>query len=817
VPCAPAGASGSALAATRTRRIRGAPEAQSGVMISAVLAFACGVWWLQQQAALPDPRSLWALFAGAVALAALAAWLERGARPAWPALALAALLGGFGYAALRAELRLADQLATQSEGRDVRLVGVVVGLPQSFERGLRFDFEVEQADAAVPRRISMAWYGAPPGAVEGEGEEADGGTAARLHAGERWALLVRLKRPHGSINPHGVDYEAWLLERGIRATGYVRARAENRRLDAFVLRPDTLVERIRERVRERFRAALPDAPYAGVLIALAIGDQRAIDAAQWELFARSGITHLVSISGLHVTMVAALAMLLASALWRRVPGLALRLPAQQAGIACGWLAALAYTLLAGFGVPAQRTLYMLSVVALALWLRRGASAAPTLALALLAVLLLDPWAVIAPGFWLSFGAVALLFYAGSGRIAAGHWLSDWGRAQWAVTLGLIPALLALFQQFSLVSPIANAVAIPLVSLVVTPLALMAVVLPSQPLLALAHALLAGLMTLLEWLAAPSWAMWQQAAPPPWTIPMAILGCVWLLLPAGFPARWLGALLLLPLATIAPPRPAPGELRLTVLDVGQGLAVHVQSAAHDLLYDAGPQYSREANSGNRIILPYLRALGVRRLDGMVVSHRDRDHAGGAQSVLDGLPVGWLSSSLPAEDALRAVQVAPRRCVAGERWEWDGVRFEFLHPRAADYETPAVSDNDLSCVLRVGAGERSVLLAGDIGTAVEARLAATPGLLQADYLVAPHHGSRGSSSRAFVAAVGAREVIFTAGYRNRFRHPHLEVAARYAAAGARLLRTDRDGAVTLRVGALGSATELERERAQRYWHG
>jgi competence protein ComEC len=724
---------------------------------------------------------------------------------------MAAALAGFAWAAALGQARLADALPEANEGRDIRVTGVVAGLPQAYENGVRFDFAVESSDAAVPSRISLAWY---------RGwrlEESDEWHALQeLHAGERWQLVVRLKRPHGNLNPQGFDYEAWLFERGVRATGYVRADDGNRRLAAFVARPAHVVERLREAVRARFLRALPEHDYAGVLVALAVGDQRAIDGGLWQLFARTGISHLMSISGLHVTMVAALGAWLVSFFWRRRPALMLRLPAQKAAAAAGWATAFAYCLLAGFGVPAQRTLFMLSVVALALWLGRAASGSRVLALALLLVLLADPWAVLSAGFWLSFGAVALLFFVSSGRLAPRHWLAEWGRAQWAVTLGLIPALLALFQQFSLVSPIANAVAIPVVSFVVTPLALIAAVLPFDALLLLAHQILAGLMAFVEWLAGLPLAVWQQHAPPVWAVGLAALGCAWLLLPRGFPARGVGALLIFPLVLVEPARPAVGELRLTVLDVGQGLAVHAQTASHDLVYDTGPQFSPDANSGNRILLPYLRAAGVRRLDGLILTHEDKDHSGGALSLLDGLPVAWTSSSLPDDHPFREAP-GHRTCIDGQAWEWDGVRFEMLHPEATGYASAKRKSNDMSCVLKVSSAYGSALLTGDIETISEQALSKRQGeRLRADVLLAPHHGSRTSSSPEFLAAVGAETVVFPVGYRNRFRHPNEAVWRRYEETGAQLLRTDRDGAVTVEF-AVPRRLTFERAARRRYWHG
>ncbi|GIK24427.1 MAG: DNA internalization-related competence protein ComEC/Rec2 [Betaproteobacteria bacterium] len=777
-------------------------------MRMSILAFAAGVWLLQQQAALPGWNVLAGLAAASAGLTFAVLKLRFGGRRALAV--MAAALAGFAWAAALGQAHLADALPAANEGRDIRVTGVVAGLPQAYENGVRFDFDVERAESSLPSRISLAWY---RGWRLEESEEWH--ALQELHAGERWQLTVRLKRPHGNLNPHGFDYEAWLFERGVRATGYVRNDDGNRRLEAFVARPGYGVERLREAVRARFLRALPEHDYAGVLVALAVGDQRAIDGGLWQLFARTGISHLMSISGLHVTMVAALGAWLVSFFWRRSPALMLRLPAQKAAAAAGWATAFAYCLLAGFGVPAQRTLFMLSVVALALWLGRADSGSRVLALALLLVLLADPWAVLSAGFWLSFGAVALLFFVSSGRLAPRHWLAEWGRAQWAVTLGLLPALLALFQQFSLVSPIANAVAIPVVSFVVTPLALIAAVLPFDALLLLAHQILAGLMAFVEWLAGLPLAVWQQHAPPAWAVGLAALGCAWLLLPRGFPARGVGALLIFPLVLVEPARPAPGELRLTVLDVGQGLAVHAQTASHDLVYDTGPQFSPDANSGNRILLPYLRAAGVRRLDGLILTHEDKDHSGGALSLLDGLPVAWTSSSLPDDHPFREAP-GHRPCIDGQAWEWDGVRFEMLHPEAAGYETKRKS-NDMSCVLKVSSAHGSALLTGDIETISEQALSKRLGeRLRADVLLAPHHGSRTSSSPAFLAATGAKTVVFPVGYRNRFRHPNEAVWQRYEATGAQLLRTDRDGAVTIEF-AVPRRLTFERAARRRYWHG
>ena len=785
-----------------------------------VAAFAAGIWLLQQQADLRGLPWLAALIGAVVLLLVLrrhllkvetadreksAPAIRRFAAPALLIVAAASL--GFAWAAALAQLRLADELPAALEGRDMELTGVVAGPPQALERGVRFEFDVEQAVAGVPPRISLAWYRGRDDADD------EASPVVPVRAGERWRFTVRLKRPHGNLNPHGFDYEAWLFERGIRATGYVRP-ASAARIEAQVWRPGYAVEMLRETIRDRFRAVLPDAPYAGILIALAVGDQHAIDPGLWHRFSRTGITHLMSISGLHVTMLAGLAYALVNWLWRRSANLPLRLPAQHAAAMGGFLAAFLYCLLAGFAVPAQRTLYMLAVVVAARLSAREISGSRVLSLALLLVLLLDPWAVLAAGFWLSFGAVALLFHIGSGRLGPVHWLLEWGRAQWAVTLGMLPALLALFQQFSLVSPLANALAIPLVSLVVTPLALLGSLPLLDPLLFLAHAVTAWMMIFIDWLAALPLAIWQQAAPPVWAVLLALAGGLWLLLPRGFPSRWLGVLAFLPLLTVLPPRPATGTAAITVLDVGQGLAIHVQTAGHDLLFDAGPAFSADADSGNRIIAPYLRAMGVRRLDAMVISHADKDHEGGAASVLAALPVALLKTSLSFEHALSAQPVPHEVCRDGDAWDWDGVRFEMLHPGAAPLSRKT---NDLSCVLRVTAGGKAMLLTSDIEAVSEAALLDRHrDRLSATVMTAPHHGSKTSSTSGFIDAVAARDVIFPVGYRNRFGHPKEDVVERYRQSGARLHRTDADGAVGVRLSAADIGFRHERAERRRYWH-
>jgi competence protein ComEC len=797
----------------------------------ALAAFAAGAVLLQWQPVLPPVGYGWASAAAAAAVACalrLVAGNTIAARVATTVLAVvAAGTLGFAYAAWRAEVRLADALPEAWEGVDIVLVGVVDDLPQAGELGTRFAFAVEHVETAgaiVPERLSLAWY-----APRQKGGVDD--AVPTLAAGERWQLTVRLKRPHGNVNPHGFDVEAWLLENDFRATGYVRNDVANTRIGAFAGRYGDYIERARAAVRDRIVAALPGAPYAGVIVALTIGEQRAIPESQWRVFNRTGITHLISISGLHVTVFAAITGGLAFLVARRNARLTTRIPARKIAAAVGVVAAALYTLLAGAQVPAMRTLLMLAVAAVGLWLARPGTASVVWLWALAAVLAWDPWAGFSPGFWLSFGAVGLLLYAHVGRLQSPApptraarvllTLRRAARTQALVTIGLVPGTLALFQQVSIVSPIANALAIPTVTFAVVPLALMGIVIPFDWLWQASHAVFAALMSALVWLAAAPEAVWQQHAPPAWTIVVAVAGVAWLASPRGVPGRALGLVALLPLFFARPPPPAPGTFRMTVLDVGQGLAVVVETHGNTLLYDTGPRFTEDADAGNRIVAPYLRATGVPRLGGMIVTHQDSDHSGGALSVLQTVPVDWLASSL-AEDHPILVERArdggtALRCVAGQRWEWDGVRFAVLQPSAALYQYARAKPNDLSCVLRIESAYGSALLTGDLEARGERDLVrADPAALKSDVLLVPHHGSLTSSTPVFIAAVSPAIAVYTPGYRNRFGHPRAEVIARYAAAGVSTFRTDYDGALTFTFApGTSHVPRAEREHDRRYW--
>lgn len=719
----------------------------------------------------------------------------------WPACTpLVFLLAGVFWVSLRAGLILGDALTPELEGRDLLLQGHVADLPQRGERGPRFRFDVEQATDAghavrVPARVLLSTY--------------DEGLV--FAAGQHWRLLVRLKRPHGFQNPGGFDYEADLLQKRIRATGYVR-RAEPLE-DAGTAARGYRLNRLRERLGERMRALLGEEPLAGILVALANGDRSGISDAQWHTLRRTGTNHLMAISGLHIGLVAGLVFLLVRVLWA-LPGVTvLRYPAPKMAAVAALGAAAAYAALAGFSIPTQRALIMLAVALAGVLTQRRHVSTAVLAVALLLVLFYDPLAVMSAGFWLSFGAVAVIVLFLQER---GHRRLDWrrlGSLQWGIALGLAPLTLVLFQQVSLSGPLANMLAVPVFGLFVVPAALTgavgALALPdtlARALFQLALWPLAPLWMALEYLAAWPHSLWMQHAPSAWAFACALVGVALLLAPRGWPARWLGAVWLAPMLLVRPGPPAPGEVWFTLLDVGHGLAAVVRTHTHALVYDTGPRFSARFDAGRAVVVPYLRQQAIDRLDLLLVSHGDNDHIGGADSVRAELPVAHTLTSV--------VEQLPgaQRCVAGQRWQWDEVDFSVLHPS----EGYRRRGNNASCVLRVQTRHGSVLLTGDIEAPAERELLRrAPEGLAADVLLVPHQGSKSSSSEGFVEAVHPRIALFAVGYRNRFDHPHPEVRRRYERRGVTLYDSATHGAVEIRLEANGLSARAYREHQRRYW--
>ena len=793
---------------------------------AALLGWVLGTALQLQQSAL-CPLWAYALLFLPGLLVGTGLWRRRwhGLSGLWRALAWLLLGGALGFASvgLRSVAFEAQALNPALEGRDVLVSGVVTDMPQRNEAGLRFTLAVDAAvldgvPVKVPPRLDVGWYG---GVYSLAGEQVSlQRQPGDVRAGERWRMVLRLKAPHGSRNPFGFDFELWLWERGVQATGYVRAGAadaEPQRLAQTWTHPVAL---LRQSVRERIFAHVEQRAFSGLIAALVLGDQNAIDRVDWDVFRATGVAHLVSISGLHITMFAWGAAGLVGWLWRRSARLCLCLPAPSAALLGGVLLAFSYSLFSGWGLPAQRTCLMLATLAL---LRLSGARWPwpqVWMLACAVVVAADPWALLQAGFWLSFVAVGVLFATDAGVAQpregmAGGMVSRLGamlREQWVVTVALAPLTLLLFGQVSLVGLLANAVAIPWVTLVVTPLAMLGVGLPL--LWEVAGGAIAVLMLVLQWLAAWPWATLTLATAPWWLAAAGVLGGVLLVARLPWPLRGLGLPLLLPVLLWQAPVPPAGQFEVLAADIGQGNAVLVRTATHALLYDAGPRYSLESDAGHRVLLPLLQALHT-RLDTLLLSHRDTDHVGGAPAVLTMQPQAVLLSSIASDDRLQSLRKA-QRCIAGQHWEWDGVQFSILHPQAAAYETPH-APNALSCVLRIhsaGAQPRTALLVGDIESPQEAALLAAKAPVKADLLLVPHHGSKTSSSEAFLDAVQPSQAWVQSGYRNRYGHPAPLVMQRYAGRGIVVHDSPHCGAMTWRSGS-SEPTACVRSEEMHYW--
>ena len=751
-------------------------------MFAACLSFLSGVIAIQQLPALPEGGGL-------LLLAALAAGCGYWRR--WTALCL---LAGLLWASVWGWLQLEHRLDEAAAG-EYAVQGYIADLPQQHPHYQRFDFVVTEPSGHFPSTLRLSWYQPTP----------------PLAAGQAWAFTVKLKPPHGRLNPGSFDYEAWLFANGIGATGYVRPNPAPK----AIIPPPSLRQAFaaaRQGLADAVDRALPHGQQTGLLKALTLGTQNSIDAEAWAILRSTGTLHLLVISGSHISLIAGLIYLISRRAWARWGSLRLAPPRVAALIA--WLAALFYAGLAGYSIPTLRAVIMLSVALLALSTQRHSSAWRVLLLAVVAVVVVDPLAVLAVGFWLSFMAVALLLFVSSGRLQRPRFWHEAGRAQWATSLGLAPLLLLFFQQLSLISPLANALAVPVIGLVITPLALLGMALLilwpplATPLLMLCDALLQALWRGLEQLATLPWASISLPQPPLWAALLACIGCLWLLTPRGIPAHYLGWLLLLPLLAVQPQTPPQGSVWLTVLDVGQGLAAVIQTKRHALVFDTGGKSSEQSDMGESVLLPFLRYQGIAQLDQLIISHGDNDHSGGAASLLQQLPVTTIRSS----DARWAQAPKASVCRAGEAWEWDGVRFTLLSPPNTAFD----KENDNSCVLQIATPTQQLLLTGDIEATAEHWLVAEYGeALRSSVLVAPHHGSKTSSSAVFLQQVKPQWIVIPAGYRNRFGFPHPSVLARYQQQGISWLNTAEQGAVSVALTDEGVAVGTERQRKRRYW--
>ncbi|MBD9356597.1 DNA internalization-related competence protein ComEC/Rec2 [Methylomonas albis] len=752
-------------------------------MNSSSLMFLAGIVAVQQFSRLPNMFELLGLGIGCLLLIFRRDWR------------FFALFAGLLWASLFGGWRLSQQLPDTYQNREVKVQGYIASLPQQQDQRTNFDFIVTAPTDGFPDKIRLSWYY----------------PQLNLAAGQSWEFHVKLRKPHGRLNPGGFDFEAWLFTNHIGATGYVRDKPPPQ-IVSISPSIGQYFARYRQAIADRLDAALPGSEQLGIIKALTIGSQNAITQQQWQVFRVTGVVHLIVISGSHISLIAGLIYLWSRRLWAYTG--VLSISPQRAAALCAWLAAVFYAGLAGYSVPTLRAVIMLSVALAAIAWQRNTAPMRVLLLALLAVCLIDPLAVLSVGFWLSFVAVALLIYVSAGRLGRPSYWREAGGAQLATAVGLSPLLIVFFQQVSLISPVANWLAVPVIGILIVPPALLAVVL-----LFIWPWLAALLLHLLDYLLQGLWWLLAQMAdlplasisclPPPWyAVALAAAGVLLLLAPGGFPGKYLSPLLFLPLIFVTVERPKPGEAWLTVLDVGQGLAAVVQTAEHTLVFDTGARYSEYSDMGDSVVLPFLREQGITRVDSLMISHGDNDHSGGADSILNELSVDKILSSVSDW----AERENGQYCRNGQTWRWDDVSFSVLSPSESGF----AGDNDNSCVLQVSTARQRFLLTGDIEQAAETWLVQEYGdRLASDVLLAPHHGSKTSSSLDLLGAVVPKLILIPAGYQNRFGFPHRQVIERYRQLGIAWLNTAEQGAISVRSGTESIQPIAERAKRQRYW--
>ncbi len=752
-------------------------------MVSSVLIFVAGVLLFQQLPQLPVLEWLYLIAASVLVCALGKLWR------------VSFFLLGFTWAFWVADNHLASRLSDDLAGRDIQVEGTIHNLPQQDDNKVRFDFLLKTPQHDLPEKIRLSWYY----------------PEQKIAPGQIWRFTVRLKPPHGNFNPGGFDYERWLFTKGIGAVGYVRNKPVPILISQKPLWQSVSVWR--RHIASHVDQLSENGAFSGMIKALIIGERFSITQNQWQVLRKTGTVHLMAISGLHIGLISGMVYLLVLRIWART-GIQRWLPANIAALAAIFVA-ICYAALAGFSIPTQRALIMLCVAMIAILWHRHVRPFNTLAIAMLVVVMSDPLAVLSAGFWLSFLAVTMIIFILGGRLRKpGYWQSAI-KIHLATALGLSPLLILFFQQTSLIAPLANLVAVPVVGLVVVPLSFLVAIFlfiaPSlaQILLRAIEFVLQGLWKVLSFFADSPFALLEIPQPSIIAIILAMIGILILLAPRGIPGRWLSACLLLPLFFNTSDRPPVGEVKMTLLDVGQGLSTVIQTSNHVLVFDAGAKYSQRFDSGASVVLPFLRFNNLDQIDSLVISHGDNDHIGGADYLIKQMPVKQIITSVPE----KFVGFSPTSCVAGQSWQWDGVDFDILSPNQQGF----ASGNDNSCVLMITAASGKILLTGDIEAAAESWLVDTYGKqLQANVLVAPHHGSKTSSTLNFIQQVKAKYVLIPAGYRNRFDFPHKEVLERYKRLAIQPINVSETGAITISWKNRFLNVETWRASDGKYWN-
>ncbi len=715
---------------------------------------------------------------------------------------LCIFLAGFTWATLNAKLNLNWELPAHLEGKTLLAKGYVTSVPEWINQKAKFYFKLtELAGKPVKTSIQLTWY--YPGRIQ-------------LYPGKKLQLLIRIKRPHSMMNPGGFDQEKFYFKAHIRAIGYVVKSPQNRSLNTDHF--GQLINQCRYKFYEKIAALVSSENFIGIIIAMCLGIRQHITPEQWNTFQATGTSHLIAISGLHIGLAGGIFYVLTRLFWQYSTHLMQKMPTQQAASIGALIGGTFYACLAGLSIPTQRALIMMSTFILALLCRRYITPWHVFSLSLFLILTLDPLATLSESFWLSFGAIFFIFYSMTSRVSFGKSLwNRYGKVQWAITLGLTPITCLFFQQTALLSFPANLIAIPWVSFLVIPIALLGMALlwifesPAHTLLLFSSKLLEYLYTFLHYISQQKYALWHQSIPENGYFIIVLAGILLMLSPKGLPGRWLGLFTFLPLFFYNQPRLPEKTIGLTLLDVGQGLSAIVQTRHHTLVFDTGAKFSNRLDMGKAAVIPYLQTQNIRNIDTLIVSHQDNDHMGGAHSILNTLRVQKILTSVPQHFP----QSLTEACHRGQNWVWDGVIFQILYPIKG---APYVGNNS-SCTLQIKLGKHAVLLTGDLEKKGESQLLKLDGnRLSSTLLIAGHHGSLTSSTWPFVQQVNPSYVLFSSGYLNPYRFPHPTVVSRFQKIGSRIENTAQSGGLYFEINEQdGIIKKIRfREKLKKYWH-
>lgn len=709
----------------------------------------------------------------------------------WLRLPIACALG-FVWIISYASFHNSWTLSSDMEGKPMLIEGYIATIPMQEMQMTSFTFSLKKSHAL----IKLSWRD----------------NKKILKVGDEWQLFVKLKKPYGLMNPGGFDYEAWAFQEGIRGNGYVITESNNILISHYLFHYP--IGRFRQFLAEKLAINLPKTKTSQWIPALVIGERNNIAPEDWQVLRNTGTNHLMAIAGLHIGFMAAVAHFVMVWIWRRIPRLALLLPALYAGAISALCTAFIYSAMAGFSIPTERACFMLSIILISLLLKRNIPIWQSWCLATLCVLLLNPLSILTESVWLSFGSVALIIYGVGGRLAPTGWWWKWGRIQWVIGIGLVPFSIWLFHQCSLISFVANSIAIPVVGCVVVPLSLLGTfslllsIKMGVFILMLADKILSILWIILTWFANLPGVVWYQTISSPWILSSAVIAIVFLLLPIGFPGRYFSFIWILPIILFEPEAPEVGEAWLTLLDVGQGLASVVQTKNHLLVFDTGPRFGVNYDMGESVVVPFLHSLAIKKIDMLVISHGDNDHIGGSSSVLRQFVTSSVRTSVPEKIPNSSY------CMRGQNWTWDGVNFSFLYPTEKNLNL----NNNSSCVLRITVGKKHILLTGDIEKLAEDELVAQNNQeLEADILIAPHHGSKTSAREAFINLVHPKFVLFPVGYRNRYHFPNSSVVEKYQDLHSIMFSTAKTGAIQFHLASNHiSAPMLYRFENHHFWN-